>query len=120
MSTLRVSVEAGDAGPVLVLAGEADVTNAEQLRNVIGAQLASGAAYLTIDAAGLSFADSRAVGILAGAGMTLKQLGGALILLRPKKNVLRTLTLLGVDQMITIRGATEMAHEPNGDGTASE
>lgn len=116
MSTLRVSATVGDAGPVLVLAGEADVTNAEQLRDVIGAQLASGAVYLTIDAAGLSFADSRAIGILAGTAKTLKELGGGLVLLRPREILLRTMTLLGVDQVITIQAATDMAHELDADG----
>jgi anti-sigma B factor antagonist len=112
MSTLRVSATAGDAGPVLVLTGEADVTNAEQLRDVIGAQLASGAVYLTIDAAGLSFADSKAIGILAGTAKTLKELGGGLVLLRPRNILLRSMTLLGVDQVITIQAATDVAHKP--------
>ena len=112
MSTLRVSATAGDAGPVLILAGEADVTNAEQLRDVIGAQLASGAVYLTIDAAGLSFADSRAIGILAGTAKTLKEQGGGLVLLRPREILLRSMTLLGVDQVITIQAATDVAHKP--------
>jgi anti-anti-sigma factor len=116
MSTLRVSAAAGDAGPVLVLSGEADITNAEQLRDVIGTQLASGAVYLTIDAARLSFADSRAIGILAGTAKTLKELGGALVLLRPRKALLRTMTLLGVDQVVTIQAATDTAHKLNDDG----
>jgi len=120
MSTLRVSATAGDAGPVIVLAGEADVTNAEQLRDVIDAQLASGAVYLTIDAAGLTFADSGAIRILAGTGKTLKELGGGLVLLRPRKTLLRTLTLLGVDQLITIQAATDMSHKLNGNGTVPE
>lgn len=120
MSTLRASVTAGDAGPVLVLAGEADVTNAEQLRDVIGAQLAGGAAFLTIDTAGLSFADSSAIGILAGTGRTLKELGGGLVLLRPQQPVLRTLTLLGVDQVVSIHAASDMALKPNGDGDEPE
>jgi anti-anti-sigma factor len=120
MTTLRVSARAGDAGPVLVLAGEADVTNAGQLRDVISAQLASGAVYLTIDAAELSFADSAAIGILAGAGRTLKELGGGLDLLRPRKILLKTMTLLGVDQVMIVQAATDMAHKLNGDGRSPE
>jgi anti-anti-sigma factor len=118
MSTLLVSVAAADAGPVLVLAGEADVTNAEQLRAAIGAQLASGAVYLTIDAGGLSYADSMSIGILAGTGRTLKELGGALILLRPQERVLRTMTLLGVGQVIVIRAAAGGARSPHSDAAA--
>jgi anti-sigma B factor antagonist len=113
MSTLRVCITAGDAGPVLVLAGEADVTNAERLRDVVSSALASGAVYLTVDAAGLSYADSSAIGILAGTGRTLKELGGALILLRPQESVLRTLTLLQVDQVITIHAAADGSHKPD-------
>jgi anti-anti-sigma factor len=116
MSTLRVSATAGDAGPVIVLAGEADVTNAEQLGDAIDAQLSSGAVYLTIDAAGLTFADSGAIVILAGTAKTLKELGGGLVLLRPRKILLRTMTLLGVDQVITIQEATDTAHKIDGDG----
>ena len=118
-SALRVSVTAGDAGPVLVLAGEADVTNAERLRDAVSAQLASGALYLTIDATGLSYADSSAIGILAGTGRTLKELGGGLVLLRPQDGVLRTLTLLEVDRVITIHAATDGAHKPDGDAACS-
>jgi anti-anti-sigma factor len=115
VSTLGVRVTAGDAGPVLILAGEADVTNAEQLRDAVSAQLVSGAVYLTIDAAGLSFADSSAMGILAGAGRTLKELGGGLVLLRPQEGVLRTLTLLEMCHVITIHSATDGANEPKDD-----
>jgi anti-anti-sigma factor len=114
-SALRVSVTAGDAGPVLVLAGEADVTNAERLRDAVSAQLASGALYLTIDATSLSYADSSAIGILAGTGRTLKELGGGLVLLRPQDAVLRTMTLLEVDRVITIHPATDGAHKPDRD-----
>src|SRR5262249_31432831 len=79
------------------------------------AQLPNGAMYLTIDAAGLSFADSRALGILTGTGRSLKELGGRLVLLRPQETVLRMLTLLGADQVVTIRTSTDTAHMPNDD-----
>lgn len=110
MSTLRVSVAAGEPGPVITLSGEADITNTAQLSDVITAQLASGAVYLTIDAAGLSFADSTSIGVLAGAARALRELGGGLILLRPRSNLVRTLTLLGADQMLTIWPS---GHRPN-------
>jgi anti-anti-sigma factor len=114
-STLRVSVTAGDSGPIITLAGEADVTNAGQLHDVITAQLATGTVYLTIDAAELSFADSRSIGILTGAAKTLKELGGGLVLLRPQRALVRTLTLLGADRVLTIHPATDITHEPKGD-----
>lgn len=115
MSTLRISVAAGEAGPIISLSGEADLTNADQLRDVITAQLASGAVYVTIDAAGLSFADSRSIGIMTGAAKSLKQLGGGLVLLRPQRSLVRTLNLLGADRVLTILEAPDTADQPEGD-----
>ena len=103
---LRMAVTAGDSGPLITMSGEADIASADQLREVLTTQLASGAIYLTIDAAGLSFADSGAVSILIGTAESLNDLGGALILLHPQGNVVRVLTILGADQVLTIRAAT--------------
>jgi anti-sigma B factor antagonist len=111
VSTLRVSVAAGESGPILTLSGEADITNAAQLRDAITAQLASGTVYLTIDAAELSFADSGSIGILAGTANSLKQLGGRLVLLHPQDSLVRSLILLGVDQVLTVHRASGAAHE---------
>ena len=122
MNTLSVTVTAGEAGPVMILAGEADLTTADQLMDVISGQVGSGATYLTIDVAGLSFADSKALAILAATGRSLKQLGGRLVLLRPQETVLGMLTLLGVDQLVTIQTSTDTAHMPKdsaGDGPLS-
>lgn len=98
------SVAAGEAGPLITLAGEADVSTAAQLDDVITAQLATGAMYLTIDVAELSFADSMSISILTGAARILKELGGRLVLLRPQRTLLRILAILGADQVLTIHG----------------
>lgn len=102
VSTLRVSVAVGEPGPIITLSGEADASNAGQLSDAIAAQLASGAVYLTIDAAALNFADSMSIGVLTGAAKALKELGGRLVLLRPQESLVRTLTLLGADRVLTI------------------
>lgn len=99
---LRVSVTVGEAGPIIALSGEADASNAAQLSDAITAQLAGGAVYLTIDAAELNFADSMSIGVLTGAAKALKGLGGGLILLRPQGSLVRTMTLLGADRVLTI------------------
>jgi anti-anti-sigma factor len=95
-------VAAGECGPLISLAGEADVTTAAQLTDVITAQLATGTMYLTVDTAELSFADSMTISILTGAARTLKELGGRLVLLRPQSHLIRILTILGADQVLTI------------------
>lgn len=112
--TLQASIVAGESGPVLMLSGEADLTSVDQMSALITAQLSDGTRQLTIDVAGLRFADSAAIRTLILAAKTLKQRGGNLILLRPQQPVARVLALLGADQMITIRGVTQGKAESEG------
>jgi anti-anti-sigma factor len=60
----------------------------------------------------LRFADSASVRVLALAVRTLQQRHGGLVLLRPQRVLVRMLEIMGVDQMITIRGDTETRSEP--------
>jgi hypothetical protein len=50
----------------------------------------------------------------------LKELGGRLILLRPQSNLVRTLTILGADQMFTVRAATGIVPGPEGHAEGSQ
>jgi anti-anti-sigma factor len=99
---LQASAETGEYGPVIVLAGEADLTCTERLGALITGQLAGGTRQLTIDVSGLRFADSASIRTLVLAARTLTERGGSLVLLDPQKSVARVLALLGADQMITI------------------
>ena len=67
--------------------------------------------HLTIDVSGLRFADSASVRVLVIAARTLKERGGGLVLLRPQHGVARMLEITGADQMITVRGETEVTAE---------
>jgi anti-anti-sigma factor len=67
--------------------------------------------HLTIDVSGLSFADSASVRVLVLAARTLKKRGGGLVLLRPQRGVARMLEITGADQMIKVRGETEVTPE---------
>jgi len=107
VSTLRASVSAGESGPVITLSGETDVTTVAELSELVTAQLSGGTLHLTVDASGLSFADSVSVRVLVLAARTLRQRGGGLVLLRPQRVLARMLEVMGADQMITIRGETE-------------
>jgi anti-sigma B factor antagonist len=100
---LEASVAAGESGPVITLAGEADMTCAEQLGALIAGQLAGGTRQLTIDVSELRFADSVSIRTIALAARTLRERGGSLVLLAPQPSVARVLTLLGADQMVTIQ-----------------
>ena len=100
---LKAWVEAGESGPVVMLAGEADQTGAALLDALITAQLDLGTSRLTIDISGLRYADSASIRTLALAARTLTERGGGMVLLDPQPSLARVLTLLGVDQMVAIR-----------------
>jgi anti-sigma B factor antagonist len=100
---LEISVAAGEAGPVLTLSGEADLTTVAELTEALTAQLAIGARHLTVDLSRLRFADSAAIRALVLADRTLKKRGGGLTLTHPQPVVARALSLLGVDQALEIR-----------------
>jgi anti-anti-sigma factor len=109
---LAASVAAGESGPVIILAGEADLTGAEQLSALITGQLAGGTRKLTIDVSGLRFADSASIRALVLAARTLKERGGRLVLVDPQQPVARLLALMGAEQMFTIRVRTRDMQDP--------
>jgi anti-anti-sigma factor len=111
---LTITVAAGNCGPVLVLSGEADMTTTPELAAALAAQVDAGARHLTLDLSGLRFADSATVGVLISAERVLRTRGGTLVLVRPQPAVARTLNLLGVDQVIPVRGGTGTGTGPDG------
>ena len=102
MRTLHSAVTAGPSGPVITLAGEADLTTAVELNQLLAAQL-DGGTTVTIDLSGLQFADSATIRELIRAHHALAQRGGTLVLARPQPAVAKVLSLLGVDQILTVR-----------------
>lgn len=97
---------------MITLSGETDVTTVAELSELVTAQLSGGTLHLTIDASGLSFADSASVRVLVLAARTLRQRGGGLVLLRPQRPLARMLGIMGAGQMIMIRGETKARPEP--------
>ena len=112
MSTLRASVSAGESGPVIRLSGEVDITNAAELSELISGQLAGETQQLTIDVAGLDFADTAAIRVLVVAARRLRQRGGGLVLLRLQRALARVLEILGAEEVVAIRGETEARPGP--------
>jgi anti-sigma B factor antagonist len=103
VSILEIAVAAGDAGPVVKLSGECDITVAGQLRQALQAQITRGARQLTVDLSGLRFADSASVHVLLDAHRALQDRNGFLQLAFPQPAVAMVLGLLGVDQVLTVR-----------------
>ena len=103
MAALRVSALAGADGPVVVLSGEADPTTAAVLREMLAAQLDTGARLVTVDASGLSFVDSVSVRVLVLAARALQGRHGRLVLARPQPIVARLLEITGADRLLDVR-----------------
>ena len=101
---LQTLVTAGESGPVVMLSGEADLSSAAQLSDLLTAQLSSGAHQLMVDVSGLRFADSASVRALVLAGKTLRERGGTLVIARPQQAVARLLELMGVDELLVVQG----------------
>jgi anti-sigma B factor antagonist len=112
VTTLRASVSAGESGPVITLSGEADITTAAELSELITGQLTEETQQLTVDVAGLDFADTAAIRVLLVAARRLRQRGGDLVLLRPQRALARVLEILGADEVVTILGKPEAPPEP--------
>jgi anti-anti-sigma factor len=112
VSMLRASVTAGESGPLIVLRGEVDLTNAAELSELVTGQLADGTQHLTVDVAGLDFVDTAGIRVFLLAAKTLRQRGGDLVLLRPQRTLARVLEIIGADEIVTIRGGTRAAPEP--------
>jgi anti-anti-sigma regulatory factor len=74
---LEVTVASGPFGPVLVLAGEADLTSVTRLDDALTAQIFGQAVQLTIDATDLRFADLVSMRTLVMAAMKIRTRGEA-------------------------------------------
>ena len=97
---------------MITLSGEADITTAAELSELIAGQLAEGTRQLTIDVARLDFADTAAIRVLMLAAKRLRQRDGDLVLLRPQRALARVLEILRAGEVITIRNGTGAPAEP--------
>ena len=93
---------------VMRLVGEADLSTTE-LRDALAAELARKPRLLLIDMSALTFIDSGATQMIIAAHQVASRDSGALALLCPAAPVARVLSLLGVDQLISVYGSIDEA-----------
>lgn len=104
--SLEITTVSDDAGRRLSVAGEVDVSCADELRAAIDAQIAEGVTgELVVDLAEVPYIDSTGIGVLVGAAHRVAEAGGTLVVARPQRNVARVLGLLGVQADLNIREA---------------
>jgi anti-anti-sigma factor len=81
----------------LVLSGELDLSNADQLDEAL-TPLVDRGGTVTLDLSDLTFADSSGIGVLMRAARNADG-AVALVLLNPRPNVAKVFRIMGLDQM---------------------
>ncbi len=103
LTTSVAEVESESEPYTLVrLAGEADVTNSDALREVLEAEVAKQPRTMIIDLGGLRFMDSSALHVLLRANRAMDRQGGVLALACPREPVAKMLRLTAADQLIPV------------------
>ncbi|MBR3157589.1 MAG: STAS domain-containing protein [Atopobiaceae bacterium] len=81
---------------VVTVAGEVDVSNADELRTVLNEVLDSGVSAIEVDLGEVPYIDSTGIGVLVGVSRRAADASVSLRVANPQRNVARVLSLLGV------------------------
>ena len=110
LTTSVTTVESdGEPYTLVELAGEADVTNSDALREVLEAEVAKQPGALIIDLSGLRFMDSSALHVVLRASRAMDRQGGVLALASPREPVAKMLRLTAADQLIPVYASVSEA-----------
>jgi len=113
VSLLEVSVEAGDLGPVIVLAGDADGSPAMELGETVTARVSPRTTHLTIDVTNLRSLDPATAQTLMTAALIVMVQGGRTVLVNPQEPVLKMLSHTRTAEMFTIQARTPAGTAPD-------
>jgi anti-sigma B factor antagonist len=94
---------------VLTVAGEVDLNTAPQLKERINGLIAQGHANLVVDLEGVEFMDSTGLSALVSGLMRTSESGGGMAVVCTRPQVLRLLTLTGLDQVLKVYGSVAEA-----------
>ncbi|MFG2162219.1 STAS domain-containing protein [Streptomyces olivaceus] len=105
MNPLHITRVATATGPVLRVTGELDYDQAAALRHEAEQLPLAPGQCLVVDLAGLRFCDSTGISTLLAARRHAHASGADIVLHAVPPNLMRILTLVGLDQVFTIRSA---------------
>lgn len=109
LTTSVAMVEDSEPYTLVALVGEADVTNAAALREVLEAEVAKRPQMLIIDLSGLRFMDSSALHAILSANRTMDRQGAVLALASPRDPVARMLQLTAADRLLPVYASVQEA-----------
>lgn len=104
--SLVISTTSGDKGLMVRVAGEVDVSNADELRDALDSALAglveTDERSLEIDLSEVPYIDSTGIGVLVGTVHRADEHDIAVSVARPQRNVARVLGLLGLSEELGV------------------
>ncbi|MFI2645497.1 STAS domain-containing protein [Streptomyces sp. NPDC018610] len=106
MSPLNILREDTPAGPVLRVIGELDYDQASALRRRVEGLSLGPAQCLVLDLSGMEYCDSTGITALLAARQHAQSAGADIALAAVPPDTLRILTIVGLDQIFTIRPGT--------------
>jgi anti-sigma B factor antagonist len=101
-TALVVTAERGEQRVVVRLTGDLDVSNRDQLREVLAAMLEIGPRHVIVDLSGLRFADCAGLSVLIAVHGWLAERGHALTVTAPQPIVRRLLMITGMDAVFRL------------------
>ncbi|MFG2356424.1 STAS domain-containing protein [Streptomyces sp. NPDC048521] len=102
MTPLNITRHDAATGPVLHVAGELDYDRAAALRRQVEHLVLAPGQRLTLDLSGLEFCDSTGITALLAARHHAETAGADIVLAAVPPGLLRTLTIVGLDQIFTL------------------
>lgn len=99
---LKVESSCTEGTCTLLVEGEIDVANADSFRNALMGLLEDSNKGIVVDLSQVPYIDSTGIGVLMGAAHRAEELGLDVRVVCPHENILRVLTMLGLDKQLTI------------------
>ncbi|GAA4983282.1 STAS domain-containing protein [Kitasatospora paranensis] len=109
MSPLKITVRDAATGPVLEVAGELDYATAPGLRDLVTTLTLRPGQRLVVDLSGMGFCDSSGLTALLAARHHAHAAQAEIALAAVPAHTLRTLHIVGLDQIFTLRPDAESA-----------
>jgi anti-sigma B factor antagonist len=94
---------------ILVVGGEVDYEVSPQLKAHVMRAIKAGARRLVLDLSDVTFIDSTAIGVIAGAVEKLDEAGGSLAIVSTHDKVVQIFEITGLDSVITLHASREEA-----------
>ena len=102
MGGLDHSVVNGERSATVHLAGELDLSVADELRDLLDGLIGNGRAHIELDLSQTRFVDSRTIGVLIGAQKRAHGAGGRILVRRPQPTVRKAFDILGLSPVFEI------------------